>query len=669
MGETSSLSTIGLNSMDLGILLTIIFFGFLLLSFIIGWFRGLKKSVIRTIWIILLGIITIFITTPLTISLVTSDISSIPFLTELLSGSKSVEEFLVLTLSQTITGIDTETLRNIVLLLTSVIAMFISGALFLTLFILFKYISLPLYWILNIFIGRTKKGKKKYRLFGGLVGVALGIIIVTFITTPFVGYINVAKQLDKATASLTSLTIALDEETENQSGIIYSTPAGEILDSLSNSPIVVIYDSVGLKKLQLYIFNETSTVVINDETVKINDEIEALSAIVSNIAPFINGTYDFTNIEALANDPEQFEALMDSVDAVILSLSQSKIIKNATAYAIPIAKTFLENTVIEVIKTNANLDSSLVDPVTTVVKDFCDGIFGANTTTIRNTVSAVFDVVKILPKLSEENILENIVIDDFETLGNCIDTFISSGLIKGESISTLVPAILDLFIKPENQTIPENFKEVLNDVKETFSTNSDIVYAKEFTAIGEIVVGISDIGLLNTESISADSIKQVGGVLDKAFSHDSVLITSEILDGVVVSLLDMVDLGEEFRDFEEIFTKIKTPFEEHSITSYTTEFDALGETISLYSLLGNEDGINFSEFGEKLDTIVSKGAKTINHEVVNDFIVVLLDEFVNVETEGIDLSNTLESIKNNFTGNDLSYKTEFECIEKLMKQK
>ena len=177
-----------------------LFLLFVVFGFLVGLIRGLKKTVIRAIWIIVIGVLLIFITTPIAVSLLKADITWIPGISGVLQGCASAQEFLAFTITQSIKGISAQDIEPIISFFTSIVAMFVSGILFLVFFILLKYLSLPLYWILNIFIGK-KKGSKR-RLLGGAVGAILGVVIFTFISTPIVGYVNAAKKIDQITAGL-----------------------------------------------------------------------------------------------------------------------------------------------------------------------------------------------------------------------------------------------------------------------------------------------------------------------------------------------------------------------------------------------------------------------------------------------------------------------------------
>ncbi len=666
MGEASSLGSNGLG-VNFGMIVTIIFLAFVLFGFIVGLVRGFKKSFIRTIWILVLGIVSIFITIPLTLSLIRADISAIAG--SVLNGAKSIEEFLIITLSQSIEGIDTQAVANIVTLLTSVVAMFISGIVFLILFIILKYLSLPFYWILNIFIARNKDGKKR-RLLGGLFGVFLGIILFTFMSTPFVGYVNAVREVDKLVQIPVASASSSEEDANTSGGIISGTPAEQILNELSNSPIMLLYDAVGLKKLQIYIFNETSSVKVNGEKIKINDELEAFGKILVYVTPLTDGTYEFSNIEELSKNPEQFQGFIDTLNNLIDSLYESKILKASISYAMPVVKTFIEDTVIGVIENSTDIDPTLIDPTVAVLKDFCDGLLEADSNDIRTALNAVFNIVKVLPKLNGENAMENLTTDDFGVIGNVFDSFVASGLVKSENISALVPAVIDIVINTSDESsIPQELRGILEDVRESFKNNTTMVYSNEFKAVGEIIVGISNLNLENEgEEFDANLIKEIGAVLDKTASHNSVIFTNALLDDIVLTMFDMVGLGgiDEDSEYEDIYNRIKTPFENHTVTSYAVEFDAIAEAISLFNTLNEEETFDYSNFGEKLDAIIAKGSKCINHDFVNNLIKVFIDDIANVETEDIEFTETLDSIKNNFTGNNLSYKVEFVSIEKLI---
>ena len=79
-----------------------LFLVFVVFGFLVGFLRGLKKTVIRTIWILLIGVGLIFATTPLALYAVRSDITWIPGIEGVFKGCTSVEEFIALTVSQSL---------------------------------------------------------------------------------------------------------------------------------------------------------------------------------------------------------------------------------------------------------------------------------------------------------------------------------------------------------------------------------------------------------------------------------------------------------------------------------------------------------------------------------------------------------------------------------------
>jgi hypothetical protein len=76
------------------LVITALFLACVLIGFLVGLVRGLKKTLIRTIWVVVIGVLLIFITTPIASSLLKADITFIPGIANVFKGASSVEEFL-----------------------------------------------------------------------------------------------------------------------------------------------------------------------------------------------------------------------------------------------------------------------------------------------------------------------------------------------------------------------------------------------------------------------------------------------------------------------------------------------------------------------------------------------------------------------------------------------
>ena len=649
---------------NVGLIFSLLFLISVVLGFLVGLIRGFKKTIIRIIWIVILGVVTMFITTPLCLYLVRSDITFIPGVAEMLNGSTTIEGALSAMVAESIEGINSIDVQHILSILTSLAAMFLSGIIFLVLFLVFKYVSLPIYFILNLFIGRSKGGKK--RLLGGVMGIVLGIMIFTFVTTPFIGYLNVAKKIDAIPINGLIATPYSSGDDE-QVGLLSSIGADGVIKSIDESPVVKVYSAIGLQSLQLIIFNETSAVTIEGETVKINDEIDSIGNIIVKVIPFTDGTIDLTNFEQLGSDPETLEFVSTSISDLVESLYQSKIFKGTLSAIMPMISTFIEETVAEEIRNSPDITPELVDPMLNIISDFCDNIVTADATKISMAIKSIFDVLGVFPKLSAEEGINALTITDFEKIGNILDSFIESGLVKQENINKFVPAVIDIVLDTvaSDEDIPEMVVDLLNDVKGKFE-NGNIIYKNEFKTVGEIVVGISQLGLTTeTEEFDGEKVKELGVILDKALSHNSVIFSRDVIDNLVVNLLDLVLVGEtaELEQYAEILELLKQPFADHEITSFATEFDALSEIVDYINEL-DENTNSYSQLGKNLDNAVAKGSKVIDHDFINSLLKLFIEQITD-GAGGTKFKPTLEKIKNNFNGN-ISYETELSAIETLI---
>ena len=191
------------------LIINILFAFFLVLGVIVGFIRGFKKSLVRTAWMVVIFIALIILS-----SLITRTIMNINFnLSYNGQVCGSISNYLVTALEAEV-GIEGLNWLSIVDLLIAFINLFFNAIVFIILYFLVKWISLPLYWITNIFIfskerkmkKRAKKEKtkikiKKYRLAGALVGLFIGILSFSVVITPVVGYVNIAKSIERETAN------------------------------------------------------------------------------------------------------------------------------------------------------------------------------------------------------------------------------------------------------------------------------------------------------------------------------------------------------------------------------------------------------------------------------------------------------------------------------------
>lgn len=653
-----------------GLIISLVFVVFVLFGFLVGLIRGLKKTIIRSIWILVIGVLLIFITTPIVLSILTLDLSGISFLSGILNGASTIEEFIASLITNSIEGVDPQALSSLITIAVSVVAMFISGILYLVFFLVLKFLSLPFYWILNIFIARSK-GKPKKRLLGGAVGALLGIILFTFITTPVIGYVNLANKIDAIpVGGLVATPYSASAEGDNeQGGIISKTPVGDVLVAIEDSVVIKVYSAIGLKNLQVAMFNQTSAVKINGETVKINAEIDSIGNVIVHIIPFTDGTIDLSNFEAIASDPEKLEYLSSAITGLLDALYESKIFKTTLSSIMPIIANVVETSVKDALLSDESLPPELTDALLNIISDFCANITTADPAKISSALTSLFDVMSVFPKLTGENGISSLTVEDFAKIGNILDSFIASGLIKEENINAFVPVVIDMVLDgmTEGTDLPQAVIDLLVDVKDSFKEGG-IVYANEFQAVGELVIGITGISF-NLDEITSEQFKSLGIAVDKAFSHNSKIFTQEVLDDLIVSLLDTTLADMDLAGFENLLDTLKKPFTNHEITSYELEFTAIGEIMDFAMDLDLEaEDIDYPAIGRKLDEILAIGSKIFSYELVDELMVNVLDTaLTNVEVDFEGFEDIIELIKEPFINHEVtSYTAEFEALSEVL---
>ena len=142
----------------LSLILTVLFFVFILAGIIWGVARGLKKTISRGIFLLLTSIILIFVTVPITKVLMNVNISVSDFTVngKTIAGTMNLEEFLNLVL-QSFLGNNFSHSNTIFESIYALIIGSFSSIVYLLLFWILKYALLPLNYLISKLIFRKKK--------------------------------------------------------------------------------------------------------------------------------------------------------------------------------------------------------------------------------------------------------------------------------------------------------------------------------------------------------------------------------------------------------------------------------------------------------------------------------------------------------------------------------
>lgn len=309
-----------MNYFNLGIIvLSILILG---LGFLIGFGRGMKRSLLRTIIMVACFVIAFLCKDFVADKIKTIEISgqTIP---ELITSSLGED---LESLSGNINGLVDGLLNLIVYLLL--------------VFILHLLTLVTVYPICKIFVHKPPIGKKK-RLFGGLIGIAMGLIICIFSIAPLTGLIGDVGDVATSVMELTE-NMPSSKETESDvvmfSNVVYAdeekndeanktNKLKEILDKIGvlefkDSSIGKTYSKVGG-----WYYNAVSAYEIDGKKTNVHTEVGAISGavkIVGNIVEIVDDDF----VSKITSDEPDFSDLnskMKELDKVKNSMTDEQL--------------------------------------------------------------------------------------------------------------------------------------------------------------------------------------------------------------------------------------------------------------------------------------------------------------------------------------------------------
>lgn len=282
---------------------------------LLGLKRGLNRSVLRLVIVAVSVLAAWLLREKLTEIIMNLDISGIV-------GSANPGD----TIRTMIEGAFSAEQADMVKLVMPIVQILVGVIAFLLSFIVLKFASLIIFWILKIFV---RPGKRKNRLFGGLVGLAQGALVAYFICVPLNGLITTVDTISRieipssvAAEAPASGVMSVSAELDSVSSSSASNnPLKDICEQLGiyeyrASGISGLYDSVSFG-----VYNSLTTVKNESgKNVTLGIQVDAIVAAVkvANAAQQL-GEIDFS-AEGGLND--------ESVDKIKETFNEIENIKN-----------------------------------------------------------------------------------------------------------------------------------------------------------------------------------------------------------------------------------------------------------------------------------------------------------------------------------------------------
>ena len=578
--------------------INVLFLVFLALGFLTGFIRGLKKTLIRSVWIAVIVASLIILSMSVTSLIMNVEINYIyqgvpcsnlkDFLVNVLYGSLGID------------GANYEGLAEIGIFLISMIA---NGIVFVVLYFLVKLVSLPIYWIFNriIFAKERRKKKearrnkekykiKKHRLAGALAGAVLGFVSFLMTITPVMGYVNLAKVVEKETSDSEGTGVLTQGV-----GDMYT----EFMEAYDSAIPMTVLSKTGIDKLVVGIFNGLTSGTINNKKVVLADEAVYFSKIY-NKAMALNAPDMNTITKAEFND------VLTGCEDLINTIFDSQFISATSDIVIPFGVQYIRQTM------SFESEKQYVQRFYNVVFDEMEKL---NSASVRHEIVGILDFVKtlnnnnlllpiiqtpdalnatylqenltkesadqIVSKLFAINTVNNIAPAlvnfllgfgaeqlEFDYSGD--STVVTSASLK-QGATTIIKSVVDLLgtYSEENSTKFEigetainSFGTILDEMKSILSESNfkSIINAIEpklesvlvgslegqpqflINAVKEIIGNISDVNSFKAELSQAyDAIKMV----EKQFKD------SKVDDNYDVQYINFIKIGEALDEIQE----------------------------------------------------------------------------------------------------------------------
>ena len=577
-------------------ILTIVFAVFLGLGFLLGFKRGLKRTVVRGIWITAIVIFLFIISFNITNLILEIDFG-LKYQGQLCG---TVKDYLVALLQHEIPveGADYVALVNV---LIGVIALVANAIVFLVCYWLLKFVTVFLYWIGNIFIfagerrkkRRAKKEKQKYRikkhrLLGGLVGAVLGFVSFCVTLTPIVGYVSLAKEVEGRTAVNADDGNGLLTEF---AGDNYS----KIINEYDSSIPIKVMNTLKIDGMLNSLFNNITSTKINDKKVVLADETLVFVDVYETIKDMQLPDLDTVSNYELNSFLDKSEALVDKVfDSNIVSASADTIIPFAAKYA------------------RQSINMSNYKPyVVNFYNAFFDQFEGMDAL---STEDEVKNAIGLIRTLNNNNLLLPIIQDTTGDMGEFLKLNLTKpaadeivdDLFALRTVNNMAPALVNFLLgygsdqlgyeyTEENNVLAESLEEASRnmlysvvDLLSTYDKDSSTKVDINNSTLGAFGSMLDEIKGLLSDSNFKSIVNSIEPDLEK-IALESVSGAPQFLKN---SVSKMVLNISEISGFEVSFTELYSAYE-----TIKSEFDAANVNGNY-----NVDLMDFVKLGGALNT-------------------------------------------------------------------
>lgn len=473
---------------------------------------------------------------------------------------------------------------------------------------------------------------KKYRLWGGLVGVVVGLIVMFNTMMPIYGIMNII-------SSSNAVNLHNFSEDEISASSLSGGITSDILKGYELSAMGRVSKMLGIESLGLLTFDKVTTITTNNKEITLRKEVNALIDTIKE-ADDVLGEYKTVSNNGLENiTQEQLDSLLLGVNNAIEKSEDVQIVNALSSYIIPIAVEYIVYNEIQ-LSDNAVINDILVKTLTTLANDHSVEIF--------NELKAI---VGIADYLNEQKLLINIIRNDYSDILTVIDNLdedfgdkLTTKIFSLQTINATAPLLLDLGLTIfEEMTSVDNIENdeiTLDNIKNTMTNviNSTVDLAKSLSysspiyatdeslvPLGKLLESFKSSGLFNTSTynkIVDYAVEQI-----KTFTINIIpdIFKNVFNNHLLRNVCDVTNWEDEMTVISNALTILRD--NEFGILGNTKEGEELREGYSLNATLEEGTFINIGKALDKLEESTLLGGTAsldLNDETYNNTTIISL---------------------------------------------
>lgn len=490
----------------------------LLAGFLFGLGRGFNKSLVRLLIVVAMLVATFFIVPIITEAVMTVDISGMGIN---ISGkaATSVGNIVVLLL-ESIPGIsDIAGTDAYATIINVVPQMILNIVLFVVVFLLLRFISMIIYWIISgiCFSKKKTEGKNKHRLLGSLVGVVQNFIIFLAILVPVVGVVNILGDVEATVnqpeTTLTAVQVSDSGTDETPSGdeqVPATVNIQDIVEEYNSTWVAKFLQAVKLDQACQFVFDDLTTIKEGDVEYNLKEETLSVSVVAKDVMELLDlGELDFSNpqtitlLQKIVNHSYEGKLSANLIDEIV-PIAVSKWVNDEPFFGIALP----------------TVDG--VDPA--VIKTLLTSVAASDS--IKDALISTTNLVSSLMNTAQDIVAENgdIDLDKVGDLLNELTQDESTMNIAKDIVQSNLDSILDSVLPtPEdpNDTTAQTYKDMISET-------IDSIFGAEYETTEQ---------KQNEIAVVTESLK----IADKLANYDPADATTNIDQTDATAIIEKLD--------------------------------------------------------------------------------------------------------------------------------